>query len=215
VVGWWLDVDGNPVVRIAAYNGTVRLFRKDGEGKWKKFASMRIKEMRERPDYDPVGPSDQPGKYYVLASPPGRDRVGLYLYDIEKEEFGAPVVENADYDLSSARVSRDGKRVISHCYLVHVRICSFADPKIEAHMKGLRKYFEESANVYTWETSEDGKAMILFVEGPRDPPSYYFYEVDKENIEKIGIERNALHDLARPRSTVINYLARDGKELSG
>jgi dipeptidyl aminopeptidase/acylaminoacyl peptidase len=215
VVGWWLDVDGNPVVRITASSGTIRLFRKDAEGKWKKFASMRVKEMNERPDYDPVGPSDQPGKYYVLAAPPGRDRVGLYLYDIEKEQFGEPVVENPTYDLSSARVSRDGKRVISHCYRAHVRICSFDDPGIEAHMKGVRKYFEESANVYTWESSEDGKSMILFVEGPRDPPSYYFYEVDKKNIQLIGIERKALDKLARPRSTVINYLTRDGKELSG
>jgi dipeptidyl aminopeptidase/acylaminoacyl peptidase len=215
VVGWWLDVNGNPVVRITAANGSIKLFRKDVEGKWKKFASMRIKEMKERPDFDPVGPSDQPGKYYVLASPPGRDRVGLYLYDIEKEEFGEPVVENATYDLTSARVSRDGKRVISHCYLAHVRICGFTDSNIDAHMKGLRKYFEESANVYTWESSEDGKSMILFVEGPRDPPSYYFYEVDKKNIQMIGAVRTALNDLARPRSTVINYLARDGKELSG
>ncbi|HEU4780645.1 MAG TPA: S9 family peptidase [Steroidobacteraceae bacterium] len=215
VVGWWLDVEGAPVVRITAANGTIRLFRKDAEGKWKKFASMRIKEMKERPDFDPVGPSDQPGKHYVLASPPGKDRVGLYLYDIEKEQFGEPIIEHPNYDLSTARVSRDGKQVISHCHLAHVRVCSFADPKIEAHMKGLRKYFEESANLYTWDTSEDGKAILLYVEGPRDPPSYYFYQVEKKNIEIIGVERRALIDTARPKASAVSYLARDGKELSG
>ncbi len=215
VIGWWLDLEGVPVVRITASSGTIRLFRKDAEGKWKKFATMRVKEMKERPEFDPVGPSDQPGKYYVLASPPGKDRVGLYLYDIEKEQFREPLVENPVYDLSSARISRDGKRVISHCHVAHVRICSFADPKIEAHMKGIRKYFEESANVYTWETSEDGKSILLFVEGPRDPPGYYYYQVDKHNIEVIGVERKALVDTARPRSTVISYLARDGLQLSG
>jgi dipeptidyl aminopeptidase/acylaminoacyl peptidase len=215
VVGWWLDVEGVPVVRITATSGTIKLFRKDAEGKWKKFATMRVKEMKERPDYDPVGPSDQPGKYYVLASPPGHDRVGLYLYDIEKEQFGEPVIEDPTYDLDSARISRDGKRVIRHCHVAHVRICNFADPKIEAHMKGIRKYFDDSANVYTWETSEDGKSILLFVEGPRDPPSYYYYQVDKHNIEIVGVARKALVDVARPRSTVISYLARDGKELSG
>jgi len=215
VIAWWLDVDGVPVVRMTASNGTMRLFRKDAEGKWKKFASMRIKEMKESPDLFPVGPSDQPGKHYVLANPPGKDRMGLYLYDIEKEQFGEPVIENPIYDLSSARVSRDGKRVISYCYVAHVRVCSFSDPKIDSHMKGIRKYFEESANVYTWETSEDGKAMLLYVEGPRDPPGFYFYEVDKKNIEIIGVVRKALSDTVRPRSTVISYLARDGMELSG
>jgi dipeptidyl aminopeptidase/acylaminoacyl peptidase len=215
VIGWWLDVDGVPVVRITAHNGTIRLFRKDAEGKWKKFATMRVKEMKERPDFDPVGPSDQPGKYYVLAVPPGKDRVGLYLYDVDKELFGEPVIENPNYDLSSARVSRDGKTVISHCYYAHVRVCSFADSKIDAHMKGLRKYFEESANLYTWDTSEDGKSILLYVEGPRDPPAYYYYQVEKRNIELIGVERRALMETARPQATVINYLARDGKKLSG
>jgi len=216
VLRWWLDVEGVPVVRATASNGSIHLFRKDAEGKWKKFASMRIKEMKaERAEYDPVGPSDQPGKYYVLASPPGKDRVGLYLYDIEKEQFGEPVIENPTYDLNYANVSRDGKRVISHCYVAHVQICSFSDPKIESHMKGLRKYFEESASVTTWETSEDGKAMLLYVNGPRDPPGFYFYEVDKKNIEIIGVVQKALSDTVRPRSTVITYLARDGKELSG
>jgi dienelactone hydrolase len=215
VVGWWLDVEGIPVVRITASRGTINLFRKDGEGKWKKFASMRVKEMKERLEFDPVGPSDQPNKYYVLATPPGKDRVGLYLYDIDKEQFGEPIIENPTYDLESARISRDGKTVIRHCYRAHVRVCTFADPKIESHMKGVRKYFEESANVYTWDTSEDGKAMLLYVEGPRDPPGYYFYQVDKKSIEIIGVVRKALIDTARPRSTVINYLSADGKELSG
>jgi dipeptidyl aminopeptidase/acylaminoacyl peptidase len=215
VVGWWLDVEGAPVVRITASSGTIRLFRKDADGKWKKFASMRVKEMKERPDYDPVGPSDQPGKYYVLASPPGKDRVGLYLYDIEKEQFGEPVIENPTYDLESARVSRDGKHVIRHCYRAHVRVCTFSDSKVEAHMRGVRKYFEESANVYTWDTSEDGKSFLLYVEGPRDPPGYYYYQVDQRNIEIIGVERKALVDTLRPKSTVISFLSRDGQQLSG
>jgi dipeptidyl aminopeptidase/acylaminoacyl peptidase len=170
VVGWWLDVDGNPVVRTTVSSGTVKLFRKDAEGKWRKFYSMRMREMKERPEYEAVGPSDQAGKHYVLARPPGKDRIGLYLYDLEKEQFGEPLIENPIYDLDSAQVSRDGKQVIRHCYRAHVRICSFADPKIDAHMTGIRKYFEESANVYTFDSSEDGNSILLYVEGPRDPP---------------------------------------------
>jgi dipeptidyl aminopeptidase/acylaminoacyl peptidase len=215
VVGWWLDVDGNPVVRTTVSSGTVRLFRKDAEGKWRKFYSMRLREMKEQAEYESVGPSDQPGKYYVLARPPGKDRVGLYLYDLEKELFGEPLVENPTYDLISAQVSRDGKQVIRHCYRAHVRICSFADAKIDAHMKGIRKYFEESANVYTFDSSEDGKSILLYVEGPRDPPAYYIYLTEKKGIDTIGAVRKALLTAARPRATVVNYKARDGRDLSG
>jgi dipeptidyl aminopeptidase/acylaminoacyl peptidase len=112
-------------------------------------------------------------------------------------------------------VSRDGKRVINYCYKAHVQICSFADPKIDAHIKGLRKFFDDSANVSTWDSSDDGKSFLLRVEGPRDPPGYYYYQTEEKNIELIGMVRKALDDTVRPRSTVINYLARDGKELSG
>jgi len=99
--------------------------------------------------------------------------------------------------------------------MAHVRICEFTDPKVNAHMKGLRKYFEDSANVYVNDSSEDGKTILLLVEGPRDPPAYYYYQTDKKSIESVGIMRKGLADVARPRASVITWKARDGKELSG
>jgi dipeptidyl aminopeptidase/acylaminoacyl peptidase len=215
VMGWWLDANGNPVIRKTVQNGTVRLFRKDAENKWRAFYKMRQTEMDERADYAPVDPSDDPDKYYVLATPPGRDRVGLYLYDLKTEQFGEPVVEHPTYDLFSAKISRDGKRVLRHCYMAHVRVCEFTDPKVNAHMRGLRKYFEESANVYVNDSSEDGRTILLLVEGPRDPPAYYYYETDKKNIELIGLVRKSLENVALPRATVLSWKARDGKDLNG
>jgi dienelactone hydrolase len=214
VVGWWLDLEGNPVVRMTSSGGSVRMFRKEGD-KWVKFLSMRLREMKERPEYESVGPSDQPGKYYVLARPPGRDRVGLYLYDLEKELFGEPLIENAEYDLASGQISRDGRKLLYHCYLAHVRICEFSDPKINAHMKGLRKYFQESANVYVYDSSEDGKSLLLYVEGPHDPPGYYYYLTEKKQIEVLGVQNQSLAAITLPKATVVRYTARDGKPLIG
>ena len=111
VVDWWLDVDGTPVVRVDGFAvAPCACYRKDAEGKWKKFYSMRMREMKERPDYEAVGPSDQPGKYYVLARPPGKDRIGLYLYDLEKEASASRWSRIPTYDIVSAQVSRDGKQ---------------------------------------------------------------------------------------------------------
>ena len=214
VVGWWLDLDGNPVVRIQATAGTVRLFRKQ-EGKWVQFLKMRAREMKERPEYEPVGASDQEGKYYVLARPPGHDRTGLYLYDLEHEQFGEPVIENAVYDIASVRISRDGKRVLFHCYMAHVRVCEFEDAKFNSHIRGLRRYFEQTANVYIFDSSQDSKTFLLYVEGPRDPPGYYYYRVDEQNINTVGIERTRLGDVLLPDVKVVDYKARDGKPLSG
>jgi dienelactone hydrolase len=215
VMSWWLDVNGNPVVRMTMSKGTVRLYRKDEEKKWRPFYKMRVREMQERAEYEPVAPSDDPDKYYVLAHPEGHDRVGLYLYDLKNEKFGEPIIENPTYDLLSAQISRDGKRVVRHCYMAHVRICEFSDAKVNAHMRGLRKFFEESANVYVNDASEDGKTILLFVEGPRDPPAHYYYQIDQKGIESIGSVRKSLEDVVRPRASVVSWKARDGKDING
>lgn len=214
VVGWWLDLEGNPVVRMTSASGTIRLFRKV-DGKWVQFLKMRTREMREKPEYESVGPSDQEGKYYVLARPPGHDRIGLYLYDLEKEQFGDPIIENAQYDIDSADSTRDGKQILYHCYLADVRVCEFRDPKLNSHMRGLRKYFEETANVYVYDVSQDGKSFLLYVEGPREPPAFYYYVSERKQIELVGAAQSKLADALLPGVRVVSYKARDGKELSG
>ncbi len=214
-VGWWLDVDGKAVVRVEIANGSLRFFRREADDKWKKYYSIRLREMREQPDYDPIGPSDLPGRYYVIARPPGRDRRGVYLYDIEKEEFGEPVIEHALYDLESAQISRDGKRVLRHCYVAHVRICEFADPRLNAHMKGIRKFFDENANVYVTDSSQDVQTILLYVEGPSQTPAYYYYRVAAARIEHVGDERPALAERTLPTAKIVNWKASDGRELSG
>jgi acetyl esterase/lipase len=216
IVGWWLDVDGNLIVRVEASLGTLRFYRKEGENKkWKKFHSIRISQLQQRPEYDPVGPSDKPGLYYVLARPPGHDRIGLYLYDLEKEAFGDPVVEHATYDLSSAAISRDGTRVLRYCYIAHVRTCESSDKKMNAHMKGVRKFFNEQANVYVYESAQDNSAFILYVEGPSDPPTYYFYRLEGASIEIVGAQYIEHADKAMPTASVVHWKARDGLDVSG
>jgi dipeptidyl aminopeptidase/acylaminoacyl peptidase len=215
VVGWWLDVDGKPVVRKSVQNGTTRLSRKDAENKWKEFYKMRLSEMEDDEEYSAIGPSDQPDKYFVLATPPGHDRKGIYLYDLKTEQFGAPVHEHAQYDIDRAVTARDGTRVLFYCYTAHVEICEFPSNKINAHMRGLRKYFEESANVNIFDASQDEKNFLLHVEGPKDPPAYFYYQSEKKDIQMIGSVRKALETVSMPTAKVVTWKSADGKEMHG
>jgi len=215
VIGWWLDVEGAPIVRIEASSGTIRLRRKDAEGRWKVFYKVRWRELEDRPDYVPVGPSDVAGEYYVLARPEGRERTGLYRYDLTRESFGEPVVEHPRYDLVSAVISRDGKRVLRYCYIEHVRICRFADPRIEEHMTSVRRYFDDSANVSIYDAAEDESVLLLRVDGPHHPPSFHSYRVDRRRLDSIGPMREPLQGKAMPRASVVEWKARDGLALTG
>jgi dipeptidyl aminopeptidase/acylaminoacyl peptidase len=215
IISWWLDVDGNPIVREEYSIGELRLYRKENAGRWKKYLTIRQRDLEEQPDFVALGPSPDPNKYYVLARPAGHERVGVYLFDLPKEEFGAPLVENPDYDITSAAISRDGTRVLRHCYTVHVRVCEFAEPALNVNMRGVRRFFEESVNVYVADASEDGSVMLLLTEGPNDPPAYYYYRLADRKIEFVGFVQGDMASKALPTATVIRYKARDGQELSG
>jgi hypothetical protein len=58
-------------------------------------------------------------------------------------------------------------------------------------MKGIRRYFEESANVYTFDSSEDGNTILLYAEGPRDRPG------------TTSPDRKAWHRLHRHRAAAL------------
>jgi dienelactone hydrolase len=214
---WWLDIDGRPILREEYLNGSIRILRPEREGndKWKVVLKFRPSEYGDRPDYEQVGPADASGNFFVIARPEGSERRALYTYNIEKETFSSAVIENAQYDLDSATISRDGKRVIRHCHMAHVRVCEFTDKKIDSHMRGLRRFFKESANVYITDSSADDKTIVLFVEGPSEPPSFYYYRVDQAKIEPIGAKRDATTGRLMPSSSVVRWKARDGLELSG
>jgi dipeptidyl aminopeptidase/acylaminoacyl peptidase len=215
IEGWWLDLDGNASLRLEYLNGTIRILRHESGDEWTKVLSYRPNEIEEHPDYEMLGPSDQPGRFYVLARPEGKDRRGIYLYDVAKESFGDVLYENPVYDLESGRVSRDGKRVVSYCYVVHVFTCQFVDPKIESHMRGVRKFFGDAVNVHLVDSSADDRTIVFLVTGPGQAPTYFYYRVDQARIEPIGLRRDALNGRPLPTGTVVKWKARDGVELSG
>jgi len=214
-LGWWLDVNGNAALRTEFSNGTIRVLKRDGPDNWKKVLSYRQRDADERPELEFAGPSDQAGKFYVLARPPGHDRRGLYLYDVEKEEFGEPLIEHPRFDLSSARIARDGTRVHAYCYVADVSVCEFPNNKLNAHLKGIRKFFKESANVQVHDSTEDDSTILLYVDGPSDPPSYYYYRVAQARIEPVGMERERMAARPLPTARVVRWKSTDGREFTG
>jgi dienelactone hydrolase len=215
IADWWLDLDGKPVVRVEISSGRLRFYRREEGERWKKYYQVRLRELKEQSEYQPIGPSDQPGKFYVLARPEGAQRRGVYLYDLPTESFGPPLAENPEFDITSASISREGKGLVRYCYLAHVRICESEDAKVNAHMKGIRKYFKDSANVYVVDSSDDNQVLLMYVEGPSDPPAYYRYSLEDRQILLVGLTQQSLADKRMPTAKLIEYTARDGIKLTG
>ena len=214
-LGWWLGALGEPIVRVDWAIGAREFLRLDASGEWRVFKRITLDDFRKMPDFQPVGAAAESGKLYVLARTPGRDRRGLYLYDLETESFGEPVVEHPRYDLTAARITRDGTRVSYYCYEDHVRVCESTNSELNAHMKGVRSFFKGTSNVDIYEAAEDLKTLILHVDGPDEPPAMHFYRTDKRRIEPLGPRRQALLALPAPSAAVVAWQARDDLELSG
>jgi dipeptidyl aminopeptidase/acylaminoacyl peptidase len=212
---WWLDLDGKPVVRVEVSSGRLRFYRREDNARWKKYYQVRLRELDEQNDYEPLGSSDQPGKFYVLARPEGAQHRGVYLYDLQNETFGPPLAEHADFDVVSASISRDGKGVQRYCYLAHVRVCESSDAQVNTHMKAVRKFFKDSANVYVIDSSDDSQVLLLFVEGPSDPPAYYQYSMAKQHIQQVGTVQQAMSGKLMPTAQLLEYTARDGLKING
>lgn len=215
IIDWWLDLDGKPVVRVDVSRGFIRFYRQENGDKWKQYHKVRLRELEEHDEYEPLGPSDQAGKFYVLARPEGAQRRGIYLYDLEKESFGPPVAENPEFDIVAGFISRDGKHVQRYCYLAHVQICETADARLNAHLNAVRRFFDNSANVYVADSSDDNETLLLYVEGPSSPPAYFYYELGRKHIQSVGLSNDALANKALPTATLVEYQSRDDVALTG
>jgi dipeptidyl aminopeptidase/acylaminoacyl peptidase len=82
-------------------------------------------------------------------------------------------------------------------------------------MRGVRKYFDNSANVHVFDASEDQKVLILHVEGPHDVPSFHRYRIDSRQVENLGAMRDALLNRLMPTAGVVEWKSRDGLSLHG
>jgi len=212
---WWLDLDGNPVVRVDVSMGSLRFFRHDADGSWKKFYSVRVRELKETQEYEPLGPSNKPGAFYVLARPDGAEHRGVYLYDLAHESFGPALAENSTYDIFEAEISRGGERILRYCYVAHVRVCESPDPAASARIAAVRRNFRESANVFVVGGSEDSQTLLLLIEGPSDPPGYYLFHAATGKVDLIGLQQQATAGKLMPAANELDYTARDGTKLSG
>ena len=214
-VGWWLDVDGRPTARVQWLGGAFTFWKPEPDGEWKRFLKIRTRDLKTLPDYLYLGASDQPGRFYVLARPENRDRIGVYLFDLAAEAFGEPLIEDPLYDMAFGRVSQDGKKLLESCHIADVWVCQYADPALDAHMKGIRRYFADSANVHPFATASDGRTLLMFVEGPGQVPAFYHYRTSDRQIMPIGVAAQALTGKALPKASIVRWKSRDGLDLSG
>lgn len=165
------------------------------------------------PDFYPIAPGPGPNQVYVAARLASNDLAALYLYDTSTGEFGTPVQTPTNADISTPWINAATRELFATCEFAQRMSCRARDAQMQRHLNGLNRFFENTANVHLVNMSADSARWLLYVDGPRDPGSYYFYEPSSARLEPLARVFPSIDFEALSPTEVVPYTSRDGTPL--
>ncbi len=223
-IAWFVDREGQPAIRFDANRRRteVRVLtpesRANGHVRWKQAFVVRFNRDRNKEridDFTPIAPGPTPNLYYVMGRPNGADRIGIHLYDVETQQYTSEVFTPSKVDVESALVDPDTGDYLGAAYWNDKLEMTFSDKKMQAHFNGLSKYFGGERSVFFLDSSRDHNTWIIATTGPRDPGSYYVYDMAVAKAEQLGMTNIRLYESQLGKAASLTWKARDGLDISG
>src|SRR5262249_43846645 len=148
-MAWYVDREGKPAIRLDTNRRRteVRVMtpesRANGQVRWKQAFVVRLNRDRKQKtdEFTPIAPGPSDNLYYVMGRPAGADRIGIHLYDLEKQQYVREVFTPAKVDVETGLVDSDTGEYIGAAYWDDKLEMTFSDKKMQAHFNGLNKYF--------------------------------------------------------------------------
>jgi hypothetical protein len=136
---WRTDAAGAPAFRydVNRRGTVVTIFAPDAQGAWRRIATVREEDL---PEFEPIAKGPAPGVNYVLASPDGADRTGVYLYDAHQGRFIETIASHPRVDIAGAFVNPRTSEYLGYFTFDDVYQTHFNDGRIQSHMNGLRQF---------------------------------------------------------------------------
>jgi dipeptidyl aminopeptidase/acylaminoacyl peptidase len=219
VSGWLTDSAGEITVRFRVDYGTGYIEARPQAGApWSKVAVLHEKDLKALDELSFMGPAQKPGQFYVTAKPKTAqegDQRRLRIYDLATKSMSDPVWPELKYDIDDIVYDGDTAKLAGVCYTADVQVCDLSDPAVQAHLKGLGKYFGGDRSVMPISYSNDGQWWVLSVSGPDQPAAYYLYDKAHAKIEMLA---DRYPDLPSDQLAVrerFAYPARDGVSIPG
>jgi len=218
VSGWGTDRKGNIVTRYLEdeFDNYKIQARKPSEKTWTTIFNYRRKDERELSKYRFLGVGEV-GVLYVASKPDSSadgDTESVRTFDLKTLKLGPIIWSNPKYDVDEIVQDVETGEILAGCYWVDVYQCDFKDTKLAAHMRGLKKYFDNKRNVSIVSQSYDDKKWVLSVGGPEEPATYYLYDVEKHEVLLLGERWPDLNSNRLGAMRRFDFKSRDGAELS-
>ena len=203
---------------------------KESNGEWKEHFRWYPKDREEA---EIVGFTSDPNIVYV-ATNKGRDKVGIFEYDIAARQLKELVFETKFFDAGSVVESSSAKdegALLGFTYMAETRKTYWVDPQIDAIVKGARKALGATTVSTPWtdiasgekgripvmdgfdvslvDMSDDRSVALVAKSGPSQPTEYYLLEGGTK-LTLLGKARPWIDPRALGDMRLVQYAARDG-----
>ena len=156
----------------------------------------------------------RPNIYFVVANN-GKDKAGLWEYDVKAKKFGELIYARKDVDIlgtfDHSNYWKQPDDVVGIRYDSDGPRREFFDGQEQAVYAQLKDLVPNAYFIRLTSRSRDGNTLTVFNSGPRDPGSYYLLHEGK--FSKIGSRSPLLQPEHLADVRYIKYKARDGRTI--
>lgn len=179
--------------------------RAPGETEWTLARRTRVVDA---PDFSWVAETERPGVVLVSARGENEDTEAVREMDLRTLIAGPPMNAREGRDVIYGLTDSAGK-YLGAAYYGEGLEYEFAEPALNAHHRALNRFFENDCDVHLTDVDVARNRFIAYVNGPREPGAWFFYDRTARAIVPVG----AAHvlDVARLASSeTLSVPTRDG-----
>lgn len=213
VQGYITDGRGN--VRV------MTMFETDGQMVTDKvrhfYRAAGIKEwtpltaLIDEDDYRPLAIDAATDSLYALKKLNGR--MALYSIKLDSSLREQLIASNPLVDIDGVVRLGDGLSVIGYTYAEARRQVHYFNKEFEALANALSKALPNTDSMSFADASADGKKLLIFTGGAKDPGRYYLYDKQSRELNELLEDRPQLGRRALGNVTATTYQAPDGTRV--
>ena len=218
----WSDGDGNIKLKTQtrAANGVWTryvYFRETNNDDWKELPGLRL-PINDRFTLAPVHVSKDNKSIFVRTN---RDTNFAYLakYDIATDTIGPPIVQNTEYDISSASFGSSADEdaltedpLRTFCWSGPSTECQYSDPT-DKRLSNLLERALPGANI-SFTVRNGGANVLVTATAPNVPDTQYLLKNERQLI-KVGSALEGWDRKTLGPAEWVTYPARDGFQIPG
>ncbi|HZD52699.1 MAG TPA: prolyl oligopeptidase family serine peptidase [Woeseiaceae bacterium] len=211
------DAKGNPWLARGfdlATGEFVWYYREPGGSGWKEI----YRQHEDRFDTFNVLDLDPAQDHHVLvAANNDNDKIGLWSFDVHDKKFDELIYRRPDVDVWNVRHHSNEwqhyDEVVGVTYATDRLHTEFFDEVEGATYAQLRELIPYAWVIDITSRSRDGKTMVIYNAGPRDPGTYYL--VKDGRVRAVGSKQPLLKSEQLADVEYITYKSRDGLNIAG